>query len=408
MFEIVKNKLEQLSLVIVAGVTKLIFMVYKVFAPLLAVTLLLGIIFLYYEIVVWNKWYALALLIVLILFINHKTNKGKDNPHRKYSGISGWFDARIDRFIEWIGTLKYFKFPICLVEDPGSYKIKGYEIRKLIDDTSPDRLQPGDILLRGYDGYLDGLFIRWSGNAQGRGKYFSHAALYLGELAEEKDKPIAARRLQVADETGRWRSATLGEMDVIRNDPEYFQPGKQMVIHAMSRGIFVEDILTFLRCDYLAVLRLKEKISVRKGDFDDKELVSLSGSAKAEAIRARLKEAKEVGREEIIELVHDSALGKIGACYDFQFNDIKKAYRFSCSEFVYYCYKSIHGYLGLHPKEHGFMGRVFIRESITPGDIYDAAEKSGKFDISWASGSLPGGNPCRSSASAGTTNPVPE
>lgn len=389
MFKIVKEKLEQLILVIVAVVTKLLFMAYKVLVPLLAVTLLSFMMFLCYRIVVWNKWSALALLIVLILLINHKTNKGKDNPHRKYSGIKGWFDERIDRLIEWIGTLKYFTLPICLVEDPGSYKIKGYEIRELIDDTSSCQLQPGDILLRGYDGYLDGLLIRCSGGAQGRGKYFSHAALYLGELTEEKDKPIAARRLQVGDETGHWGSATPGEMDAIRNDPEYFQPGRQMVIHAMSRGIFVEDILTFSRCDYLAVLRLKEKIRLKKGDFDDRELVSLSGSRDAEAIRARLKEGEEVVREEIIKLVHDSALGKIGACYDFQFNDIKKAYRFSCSEFVYYCYKSIHGYLGLHPKKHGFMDMFFIRTSITPGDIYEAAEKNRKFEIAWTSKSLP-------------------
>lgn len=384
MLTIVMKKLEKLGLVFVAAIAKIIFMTYKVFATLLAITPLLCFIYFTksYEIVL----YVSLVLTFVILCVTSKSNRGKDNPYRKYTGINGWVDARIDRFIAWIGTLKYFTSPICIVEDPGSYKIKGYEIRQLIDSTNPDRLQPGDILLRGYDGYLDGKLISLSGGAQGVGKYFSHAAVYLGELNTDRDQSIAARRLQVADEAGHWHEATIDQKNTVRNNPEYFQPGRQMVIHSMSRGIFVEDILTFLRCDYLAVLRIQDKIQLSADYFDNKPLASLSGDA--EVLYAMLKEGKVVEREAVIKLVHDSALGKIGSCYDFQFNDIKTSHRFSCSEFVYYCYKSIHCYLGLQPKKHAFMGKFFSRVSITPADIYEAAVQKNKLQIIWRNRAL--------------------
>lgn len=35
--------------------------------------------------------------------------------------------------------------------------------------------------------------------------------------------------------------------------------GAQMVIRAMAEGVFMEDILTFSRCDRLVVLRLPER-----------------------------------------------------------------------------------------------------------------------------------------------------
>jgi hypothetical protein len=97
-----------------------------------------------------------------------------------------------------------------------------------------------------------------------------------------------------------------------------------------------------------------------------------------------------VARDEVLKLVHLSALGKIGSCYDFQFTDSKTHNRFSCSEFVYYCFKSVHAFIGLQLVKHGFMNILFVRTTITPGDVYDAAEQSKKLKVVWTSRSLGG------------------
>lgn len=395
-----KSERERRALAIVAGLAKITFVSYKVFITLMAViTIPLLILLLadFFGFMVYAKYYSIGMYAALIItFIilckTSKPAKVNDNPYRKYVGFSGWLDSRVDRLIAWFGTLKYFSSPLCMVEDPSSYKIKGHEIRALIEYGSKYKLEPGDILLRGYDGYVDGELIKLSGGAQGKSKYFSHAAIYMGEVTNKVDKddqkPIAARRLKVLGENGKWRDATDGEKESVRSNTEYFQTGKQMVIHAMAKGVFVEDILTFLRCDYIAVLRLNEMIKLDKDAFDNTELVSLKGSDAAELIRDKLKNGQEIYRSEIVELVCDSALGRIGSCYDFQFTDSKTFNRFSCSEFAYYCYKSIHGYLGLHPTEHGFMRSLFVRKTITPGDIYAAAVNKNKLRVVWQSSGI--------------------
>lgn len=315
-------------------------------------------------------------LVLVALLISHrffvKRSSPDNNPHRQYVGWTGHLDAKIDALFAWVGTLKYFRSPWSIVEDPGSYRIRGDEVRQLIDAV----LQPGDILLRGYDGYVDGLLIGQAGGGAGLGKYFSHAALFIGDVDDVRDKPIVARRLLAMNEAGCWVEALAAQKEAIRNSPEYYQPGRQKVIHSMSRGVFVEDILTFVRCDYLAVLRLVDTTIVY--DEDDKEhaaermlIPDLAGEGRA--IHDRLMRGETVPVADILAAVRHSALGKIGSCYDFQFNNVKAAHMFSCSEFVYYCFKSIHCYLGLLPVRHAFMERFFPRETITPADIYRAA-----------------------------------
>ena len=312
----------------------------------------------------------------------------RDNPNRQYLGLAGRLDRRIDSLFAWIGTLKYFKSPICMVEDPGSYRIKGDQVRQLIDGV----LQPGDILLRGYDGYLDGLLISHSGGTQGLQAHFSHAAIYLGDLDDAADRPIVARRLQTLDGSGHWLEATEAQKETIRQSTLYYQSGRQKVIHSMTRGVFVEDILTFLRCDHLAVLRLKDTQirydeETRQNAANTQLIHDLAGEGRA--IHERLMRGETVSRADVLAAVHHSALGKIGSCYDFQFNAVKTAHVFSCSEFVYYCFKSIHCYLGLLPKRHAFMDRFFARDTITPGDIFETTQtqpnRAARLEVVWSS-----------------------
>ena len=394
---------QNLLMAFVGFVAKIFFLLYKLMATLVVVGIgayFFWVLYLYGFCLIFNNaefqrnWqYSLpALTIGLLLAVIGPLRK-KDNPYRIYrAGLAGTIDECADGFIAWIGTLKYFTSPLSIAEDPGSYKITGREIRDLIDG----RLQPGDILLRGYRGYLDGIMIGLTGGGQGLGKYFSHAAFYLGEVNDGEDQMIVARRLETMNrETGLWEPASDEEKKAIRNNRDYYQPGKQMVVHSMTRGVFSEDILTFTRCDYLAVLRLPKVIMLTPEDRkEDKSLIK-ELPEDAEAIHERLMKGGTVSGEEVFKIARLSALGKIGSCYDFQFNDIKTANRFSCSEFVYYCYKSVHCYLGLLPKAHAFLKVFFKRTTISPADIYDAAISKGKLEIVWTSDSLkqPQGRP---------------
>jgi hypothetical protein len=120
-------------------------------------------------------------------------------------------------FLTFFGDIKVFKFPMFIIYDPGSYLVKGEDIRKVINT-----IQPGDIFVRGYINYLDGYFIPGT---------FSHAALYLGEVTEADRNKVR----EGADDR--------------------FRTGEQMVIHAMAEGVFMEDVINFCRCDYMLILR---------------------------------------------------------------------------------------------------------------------------------------------------------
>lgn len=364
-------------LIVTAIIVKMIFMIYKLLAwsvPLLTIALVGWLVLNLRG--VWGAGFALVLVLLTAFALYHHA----DEILPPSVGAGGWMNRLSDRFIAWIGTLKFFTSPFCLVEDPGSYKIRGADIRVLLDGGTP-LLQPGDILLRGYEGYLDGELIRRTGGAKGGGKYFSHAALYVGPLDDQQDKAVAARRMEVMDDDGRWRAATGAEKDTVRNDPGYFQPGPQMVIHSMSKGVHVEDILTFVRCDHLVVLRLPEVLQLSPEEERNQPLVQLTGDALA--LDERLMRGEAVPRSEIVAAARDSALGRIGCGYDFQFENAHTFHRFSCSEFVYYCYKSVHRHIGLRPVKHSFAG-LFARTTVAPTDIYEVANPGGKLRIIWS------------------------
>jgi hypothetical protein len=100
--------------------------------------------------------------------------------------------------IKWSGLTHPFWFTI----NATGYKLKGEHYRKLIT-----RLQPGDIFIRRFEGYIDKWFIPG---------FWNHAGLYIGD------------------------------------DGDY----KEQVIHAVSEGVIQEDVLNFMRTDHMLVLRL--------------------------------------------------------------------------------------------------------------------------------------------------------
>ncbi len=96
------------------------------------------------------------------------------------------------------GDIKVFPWPMFILYHPESYKMKGEDVREVLNTV-----KAGDVLLRGYNRYLDGYFIPGT---------FSHAGMYTGD---------------------------------------------NKVIHSMAEGIFEEDIINFCRCDKLAIMRVR-------------------------------------------------------------------------------------------------------------------------------------------------------
>jgi hypothetical protein len=146
--------------------------------------------------------------------------------------------------LSWFSDIRIYRGGIILFGD-SHYDIKGKHTREVID-----AVKAGDILVRRYDHYLGSILIPG---------YWSHGAIYTGD---------------------------------------------NNVIHMLGDGITKEDILTFLRCDDVALLRHK----------DDSVAIK----------------ASEIAKKSFID----------GYSYDYDF-DIKDNKAFYCTEFVDYCYEYI-------------------------------------------------------------------
>ena len=146
--------------------------------------------------------------------------------------------------IKIFGNIQFFPAPFHLVLNGDThYQIKGPEMREILN-----KIEPGDILLRRYDRYVSSWFIPG---------YYKHVAIV---------------------------------------------SSKESIIQATTGGTFEEDILTFLRADEVAILRIK-KLPKRE-------------------VSKAIKFAKN----------------QIGKPYDFSFSSHDK--RFYCSELVAACYEN--------------------------------------------------------------------
>ena len=105
------------------------------------------------------------------------------------------------KFLTMFGDIKIFKYPLWLVYDPSDYEVTGEKILDIMDT-----LENGDIVLRGYNHYLDGKFIPDS-------LKYSHGAIYIGE---------------------------------------------NTLIHAVAEGVSEINIVAFCQCDRIAIFRPKK------------------------------------------------------------------------------------------------------------------------------------------------------
>lgn len=118
-----------------------------------------------------------------------------------------WY--KIKKFvIQWFGDILVYKYPLFFVFGHTAYKMKGTDVREVLNV-----IQPGDIILRRYDSYISGLMIPG---------YYTHAAIYVGG---------------------------------------------DHIVHMLGDGIQKEDILTFCRCDSVAIIHCKQE-HISKGAID--------------------------------------------------------------------------------------------------------------------------------------------
>lgn len=248
----------------------------------------------------------------------------------------------MNAFLKFFGDVKVFRFPFFLVYDPGSYHVKGHDTRAVME-----LVQPGDILIRGYKSYLDGYFIPG---------YFSHAGLYLGKVLPEHKELVPSAK-----------------------GKELFRAGEQIVAHSMAEGVFMEDLISFCRCDYMAVLRFPAEFS-RRSAAPVANYPLLEFNAAEHELFQKLWRGDTVRFAETFPAIYQLALSQIGKSYDFQF-DFVNYNDLSCTEFVYYCLKALEPFHELGPAKKRFL--IFHREVLTP-DAFVAAN----FIAAWKSPSV--------------------
>ena len=244
-----------------------------------------------------------------------------------------------DRLLTILGDIKVFRWPMFVVYDPGSYLVKGRHCREVID-----LVRPGDVLVRGFERYLDGKLIPGT---------FSHAGLYLGETTEA-DRAAAPPRHQ-------------GDLVL----------GQQTVIHAIAEGVRTEDVLDFCRCDRLAILRFPAVLRADPGaPADDPARLG----ADERALRDRLAAGGEVAFADAWPVVRREALAQLGRGYDFAF-DFTDPRRLSCTELVHRATRALAPFLGVRPERY----RILFLSGV--GIAPDAFVAS-PLELVWASASI--------------------
>ena len=115
---------------------------------------------------------------------------------------------RIARLICWLGShIKWegWLHPFWVTFNPQTFRLKARHYRQVVK-----LLQPGDILVRRYEGYLNTMLIPG---------WWNHTGLYVGD----------------------------------------YNGKHEQVIHALAEGVRADDLIDFMRTDHMIALRLIEK-----------------------------------------------------------------------------------------------------------------------------------------------------
>ncbi|MBO9204395.1 MULTISPECIES: YiiX/YebB-like N1pC/P60 family cysteine hydrolase [Niastella] len=215
-------------------------------------------------------------------------------------------------------------------------------------------IQPGDVLLRRHDHYIDGLILSQT-------TYFTHAAIYYGKVGEKENQVIhAVGKTGVSwvdlDKFARCDDIAIlrFEIDPRMQQDEIRRPGStsmSFVAEHRKRAVKkLPDIIPEGRGSVLSneIVRAFDVRSFIADVVADKSsIISQIGNREITLFDSLKSDLSTDGRlatipprEEYVTLVLDMANALLGKQYDFEFNfvDFK---RLSCVEFVWYCYKSL-------------------------------------------------------------------
>jgi hypothetical protein len=307
-----------------------------------------------------------------------------------------------EKLLGVLGDTKVSKWPLFINYRPNSFAIKGYHTREVMA-----LVQPGDILVREFNNYLNNYFMPGT---------FKHVGFYLGEVSEHRLKLAGIKH------------------------PALFNTGKQRVIHAIGNQVFLEDLIDFCRCDGLAIMRfprqlkflkkgtipevlqayfknpaettslessieekpqgskggLKRLFNFRKGakeepvdEPEEEEKVpekqtkpdaTLAALVKAEKdIAQYLAQGKVIAFDKIFKILYRVAIRELNIPHDHNLG-MERFYATRCTEFVYFITKSLCWNYGIEPE----LNKVFLKKRLvlTPDAFVDSKlEEVWKSDI---------------------------
>jgi len=189
------------------------------------------------------------------------------------------YDLKKEVF-RFIGDIKWagITHPFWFVVNSQTFRLKGRHYREI-----EPLIQPGDIIIRRFEGYVDKWFIPG---------WWNHAGIYVGEIDGQNHS----------------------------------------IVHAISDGVVIEDLIDFMRTDHMIVLRAPSRYTQ---------------PAIARAMLA------------------------VGSDYDFSF-DFQEDIRFSCTELISHCYN------GLIIGQKRFGRLTVVADDIVGTDLLDVVWDSRK------------------------------
>jgi len=276
-----------------------------------------------------------------------------------------------------LGNTRLSKRPLFLNYKPHSFALKARHTREVMKIV-----QPGDILVRSYNKYLDGHFIPGT---------FTHVGFYLGQVNDTYLKQLA-------------------KID----NPLQYNRGPQMVIHTLGDKVLLEDLIDFCRCDGLAIMRFPQQLKrlapdrqiperlkayfanpaqpvvatdvEQEAEDDEENPKKKKKSAKKKAppaatepvvvntafVKAEKDIAEHLAKGGTLEfakafkVLYCVALGELGMPFQFNFG-FDDCEALACTEFLYFITKSLSWNYGIEPQPR----RVFLKQlSVIEPDDY--------------------------------------
>jgi len=147
----------------------------------------------------------------------------------------------------------------------------------------------------------------------------------------------------------------------------------------MAEGVFMQDLIDFCRCDRMLILRFP-KVIERRQSAKPTYVASSEFTPEESRIVSTLASGDRIPFSEAFETIFKVAHSQIGKPYDFRFL-FSNYNNLSCTEFVYFCIKSLEWFHGLSPKKRRFL--ILDKEVLEPDAFVESI-----LDLVWQSRSI--------------------